>query len=267
MNTLVSPRPNLGTTRGLWRAVRRLLTGRARLAVLGVLLVCAAAGVLATALTSSDTQAVPATPAVPAPAPVVTAPAPTTPPAPATAASTITLHRGDTLWALARHHHTTVADLQSLNKLGNSTLIRAGATLQVPTTTPATQPTPARGHQTTPAGHQITPTATPAHPGKQVTPKPGEPAVRQIVATIFGSEYGCAANVIARESGWNIHATNPHSGAYGLAQALPGSKMARSGPNWRTDATTQLAWMRDYVTSRYGGACKAWTYWQAHHWY
>jgi hypothetical protein len=69
------------------------------------------------------------------------------------------------------------------------------------------------------------------------------------------------------ESGWNEHASNPGSGAYGIPQALPGSKMAAAGPNWQNNAMTQIAWGLGYVGSRYGDPCRAWSFWQAHHWY
>lgn len=84
---------------------------------------------------------------------------------------------------------------------------------------------------------------------------------------IFGSQYSCAASLISRESGWNVHATNPSSGAYGLGQALPPSKMASAGSDWRTNPSTQLRWMKSYVDSRYGGACSAWSFWTSHHYY
>jgi len=85
--------------------------------------------------------------------------------------------------------------------------------------------------------------------------------------TIFGSQYSCAAAVISRESGWNVRATNPSSGAYGLGQALPPSKMAPYGSDWRTSARTQLTWMKAYLDGRYGGACAGWEFWQGHLWY
>ncbi|MFL6051712.1 MAG: lytic transglycosylase domain-containing protein [Actinoallomurus sp.] len=69
------------------------------------------------------------------------------------------------------------------------------------------------------------------------------------------------------ESGWNENAENPGSGAYGIAQALPGSKMNSVGPDWRTNAITQITWGLSYIGSRYGDPCRAWGWWQAHHWY
>lgn len=68
------------------------------------------------------------------------------------------------------------------------------------------------------------------------------------------------------ESGWNVHAANP-SGAYGIPQALPGSKMSSAGPDWQNNAMTQITWGLGYVAERYGNPCDAWSFWQAHHWY
>ncbi|MER8101262.1 MULTISPECIES: transglycosylase SLT domain-containing protein [unclassified Kitasatospora] len=75
------------------------------------------------------------------------------------------------------------------------------------------------------------------------------------------------SQIIAHESSWNVTATNASSGAYGLAQALPGSKMATHGSDWKTNATTQIKWALDYMNSRYGSPNAAWTFWQANHWY
>ena len=92
-------------------------------------------------------------------------------------------------------------------------------------------------------------------------------SLSHIAAQIFDGQYTCAANIITRESSWNVTAVNPSSGAYGLGQALPASKMAPYGSDWRTNPVTQLRWMHAYVTARYGGACAAWAFWQTHHWY
>ncbi|MFG3208029.1 NlpC/P60 family protein [Streptomyces sp. NPDC048192] len=111
------------------------------------------------------------------------------------------------------------------------------------------------------------PTAPAAVPVTARAAAPTAGSVRAAAAGVFGSQYACAAYIIARESAWKTTAANPASGAYGLAQALPGSKMARYGSDWRTNPVTQLRWMRAYVTTRYGGACAAWAFWQTHHWY
>jgi len=71
----------------------------------------------------------------------------------------------------------------------------------------------------------------------------------------------------ARESGWNKHAYDPYSGAYGIPQALPGSKMASAGPNWRSNAATQIRWGLRYIKARYGSPRRAWGHSQATGWY
>ena len=69
------------------------------------------------------------------------------------------------------------------------------------------------------------------------------------------------------ESGWNERAENPSSGAYGIPQALPGSKLASAGADWRTSSPTQIAWGLGYIKARYKDPCGAWSWWQAHNWY
>jgi hypothetical protein len=69
------------------------------------------------------------------------------------------------------------------------------------------------------------------------------------------------------ESGWRIHAYNPYSGAYGIPQAVPGSKMASAGPNWRNSARTQIRWGLRYIRSRYGKPRRAWAHECAYGWY
>lgn len=69
------------------------------------------------------------------------------------------------------------------------------------------------------------------------------------------------------EAGWNPTATNPSSGAYGLAQALPASKYNSAGSDWKTNGGTQLRWMMDYIKERYGSPAKAWSFHQRNNWY
>ncbi|MFJ6214120.1 transglycosylase SLT domain-containing protein [Streptomyces sp. NPDC092296] len=73
--------------------------------------------------------------------------------------------------------------------------------------------------------------------------------------------------IITHESDWNIHATNGSSGAYGLPQALPGSKMASAGSDWANNPVTQIKWALSYMNDRYGSPNAAWSFWQTHHWY
>jgi len=71
----------------------------------------------------------------------------------------------------------------------------------------------------------------------------------------------------SRESSWNVRATNPYSGAYGIPQAVPGSKMASAGPYWRTSARTQIRWGLRYIKSRYGSPHAAWEHELRTGWY
>ncbi|MGH3329334.1 MAG: hypothetical protein ACRDPT_16355 [Streptomycetales bacterium] len=80
-------------------------------------------------------------------------------------------------------------------------------------------------------------------------------------------QYPCLDDLWERESGWNVHAENPSSGAYGIPQALPGSKMAAAGPDWQGSAATQITWGLDYIDDRYGTPCGAWDYWLGNNWY
>lgn len=77
----------------------------------------------------------------------------------------------------------------------------------------------------------------------------------------------CLENLWTRESNWDETAENPSSGAYGIPQALPGSKMSSHGDDWRHNPVTQIRWGLSYIDDRYGTPCGAWGFWQANHWY
>jgi hypothetical protein len=81
------------------------------------------------------------------------------------------------------------------------------------------------------------------------------------------SQFSCLQPLWALESGWNIYASNPSSGAYGIPQALPGSKMASAGPDWQSDAATQIRWGLTYIQGTYGSPCAAWSHDEADGWY
>ncbi|RRR76394.1 lytic transglycosylase domain-containing protein [Streptomyces sp. RP5T] len=80
-------------------------------------------------------------------------------------------------------------------------------------------------------------------------------------------QFQCFSNIVDHESSWNYRAVNASSGAYGLFQALPGSKMSSVGADWQTNPATQIKWGLNYMDSRYGSPCEAWSFWQANHWY
>ncbi|RBM11775.1 transglycosylase SLT domain-containing protein [Streptomyces sp. PT12] len=84
---------------------------------------------------------------------------------------------------------------------------------------------------------------------------------------VAADQYTCFSAIVEHESGWDYTATNPSSGAYGLMQALPGSKMASAGADWQTNPATQISWGLNYMDDRYGSPCGAWEFWQANNWY
>lgn len=81
------------------------------------------------------------------------------------------------------------------------------------------------------------------------------------------ADFTATVYIINHESGWRVNATNAGSGAYGLPQALPGSKMASAGADWATNYQTQLKWFWGYCNSRYGSITGAYNFWTANHWY
>ena len=93
---------------------------------------------------------------------------------------------------------------------------------------------------------------------------------RQIMLNKYGwgdAQFACYDHIIMRESRWNPRADNPRSSAYGIPQALPGSKMSSFGADWRTNPVTQIRWGLDYVDKRYGTPCAAWSFKRARGWY
>jgi hypothetical protein len=82
-----------------------------------------------------------------------------------------------------------------------------------------------------------------------------------------GSQFSCLQPLWERESGWDVTAENPSSGAYGIPQALSGSLMASAGPDWQHDAATQIRWGLTYIHGRYGSPCGAWAHEESAGWY
>ncbi|GAA5166320.1 lytic transglycosylase domain-containing protein [Ornithinimicrobium tianjinense] len=96
---------------------------------------------------------------------------------------------------------------------------------------------------------------------------------RSIARSMLGSygwgddQWGCLDSLWQRESGWNHLAMNASSGAYGIPQALPGSKMASVAGDWQTNPTTQITWGLGYISERYGSPCNAWGHSESVGWY
>ena len=81
------------------------------------------------------------------------------------------------------------------------------------------------------------------------------------------SQFQCLNLLWTRESGWNYQATNASSGAYGIPQALPGTKMQSVASDWRTNPVTQIKWGLNYIADTYTTPCGAWAHSQATGWY
>jgi hypothetical protein len=116
--------------------------------------------------------------------------------------------------------------------------------------------------------------ATPASKGTIVAaagiPSPGSAqAIALAILTSQGmgnDQYSCLVSLWNRESHWSVTAANP-SGAYGIPQAKPGNKMASAGPDWKTNARTQILWGLSYISARYSTPCGAWAHSQSTGWY
>ena len=117
--------------------------------------------------------------------------------------------------------------------------------------------------------------------GPSATAIPTQPAVaaaatgtpQQIAMGMLGSfgwssgQFSCLDALWNRESGWNPYASNAGSGAYGIPQALPASKMASAGADWQTNPATQIRWGLGYIRATYGSPCGAWGHEQGYGWY
>ncbi|SEJ36684.1 Transglycosylase SLT domain-containing protein [Demequina mangrovi] len=93
---------------------------------------------------------------------------------------------------------------------------------------------------------------------------------QQLAADMYGwsgDQWSCLDALWQKESGWNPNAHNPSSGAHGIPQALPGSKMASAGSDWATNPATQIRWGLGYIKARYGTPCSAWGHSQSVGWY
>jgi len=102
------------------------------------------------------------------------------------------------------------------------------------------------------------------------TPEGAQASARRIASEQYGwgeDQMSCLVNLWQKESGWNYQALNASSGAAGIPQSLPGSKMATVAPDWATNATTQVTWGLQYIDRAYGTPCAAWGHSQAVNWY
>ena len=108
-----------------------------------------------------------------------------------------------------------------------------------------------------------------ANPGAGTDPDSAKAIARSMMASHgWGdSEFSCLESLWTRESSWNYQAENASSGAYGIPQALPGTKMSEVADDWATNPTTQITWGLNYISGRYGTPCSAWAHSESVGWY
>ncbi|WP_405556074.1 transglycosylase SLT domain-containing protein [Streptomyces sp. NBC_01171] len=107
--------------------------------------------------------------------------------------------------------------------------------------------------------------AAPAQAATNPSPSSAQSVAHKMIQD--SAQYNAFSKIVEHESGWNVSAQNSSSGAYGLVQALPASKMSSAGSDWKTNPATQIKWGLDYMNSRYGSPVQAWNFWQANGWY
>jgi hypothetical protein len=164
--------------------------------------------------------------------------------------------------ALPQNHSIALLEQerQTLIDMGNAvrtlSVVAKPATVS-PSDMAAAQQTASSGNSSTSSGGTTTVSAPPPDPGTAQS-------IAYKMLPSFGfsqsSQWGCLLNIWNRESGWNYQAENPYSGAYGIPQALPGSKMATAGADWQTNPATQIKWGLGYIQSIYGTPCGAWNF-------
>jgi hypothetical protein len=95
---------------------------------------------------------------------------------------------------------------------------------------------------------------------KARTPKGAKSIAQGIAKEKYGwgsYQFSCLNTLWTKESNWNYRARNPRTGAHGIPQALPATKMEIIGTDWRTNPVTQITWGLHYIDVRYETPCKA----------
>jgi hypothetical protein len=161
------------------------------------------------------------------------------------------------------------AENQPENQQGHDTLAQHAFRLRLTQVHAAiAQRQAARKRAAVPAASQAA-----AQPGQTAAVSAASGSPRQIAQAMLGSfgwssgQFSCLDPLWEHESRWSVTAANPGSGAFGIPQALPGSRMAGAGPDWQTSAATQITWGLRYIRDTYGSPCAAFSHEQATGWY
>ncbi|WP_319643986.1 ubiquitin-like domain-containing protein [Myceligenerans pegani] len=131
---------------------------------------------------------------------------------------------------------------------------------------PDPEPEPAASSESSSSSSSSTPSTTRTAP----VPAGSNREIGQSLAAArgwTGEQWTCLEALWTKESNWNHLAQNPSSGAYGIPQSLPGTKMATAGSDWATNPATQIKWGLGYIAGRYGTPCGAWGHSQSVGWY
>jgi hypothetical protein len=102
------------------------------------------------------------------------------------------------------------------------------------------------------------------------TPKGAREVAKELMDEKYGwgkKQYACLDDLWIKESNWNYRASNKRTGAHGIPQALPATKMDSAGTDWRTNPVTQISWGLRYIDVRYETPCKAWAKFKRSNWY
>jgi hypothetical protein len=162
--------------------------------------------------------------------------------------------------------HWNTARQQAAKKAAAARTAQVAAAARAAQVAAAAQPT---ASATATASAQPSASAS-VQPSQAPVPSGSPQQIAEAMLGSFGwsaSQFACLDPLWALESGWSVTAYNAGSGAYGIPQALPGSRMASAGPNWQTDAATQIRWGLEYIKGTYGSPCGAWDHEQATGWY
>jgi hypothetical protein len=156
------------------------------------------------------------------------------------------------------------AQVIAMTDAANTKVLVAKPQLASPSEVAAANPSTGTGTNTgTSGGGIVYVTSAPPNPGTAQSTAYG-------LLASFGfspqTYFGCLLDLWNRESGWRYDAENA-SGAYGIPQALPGSKMASAGADWQTDPATQIKWGLGYIKALYGNPCGAWAFEEANGYY
>jgi hypothetical protein len=164
-----------------------------------------------------------------------------------------------------RSAEALAAESARLNGLGASETPVEPAPAAEPGPQPAPEPEPVPEPEPAPE-----PEPEPApEPEPGGSPEANRDLARSMIGSFGwgGDQMECLDALWQQESGWNHWAENPSSGAYGIPQSLPASKMATHGDDWASNPATQIAWGLDYIDERYGTPCSAWSFHQGNNWY